>query len=156
MNDRDTSSTDKTAQNLDREHEQLFHELRAIIPGAEVLFAFLLTVAFTERFQDLTRQQRGVYYTTFLLAAVALVLLLAPSSFHRLRFRKQDKEALLRAANIETVAALVCVSLAVGGSVLLITDLLFRSPWGPVVAVTLWAATASLWWLYPLTRRRHD
>lgn len=143
-------------EQLQREHEQLFHELRAIIPGAEVLFAFMLTVAFSSRFEDVTDLQRWVYYVTLLTAGTALLLLLAPASFHRVQFRRHDKEAMMRVANTEAIAALVLISLAIAGTVFLITDLLFTTVAAGVVAATLWLATGLVWWGVPLSRRAGD
>jgi len=37
-----------------REMNELLQELRVILPGVQVLFAFLLTVAFTRRFTELS------------------------------------------------------------------------------------------------------
>jgi hypothetical protein len=141
------------AERLDREHEQLFHELRSIIPGAEVLFAFLLTVAFSQRSDELTSLQRGVYYATFMLAGSALIVLLGPSAFHRVQFRKRDKEALMRIANVEAIVALVLISLSLVGAVFLITDRLFTTTWAVVAAATFGLAASALWWAVPLGRR---
>lgn len=143
-------------ERLQREHEQLFHELRAIIPGVEVLFAFMLTVAFTERFERLSDVQRWVYYATFLTAGAALLFLLAPASFHRLRFREDDKEAMMRSANVEVIIALVLISMAIAGTVFLITDLMFSSGVAVAVSSAMWLGTGALWWGVPLTRRATD
>jgi len=143
-------------ERLEREHEQLFDELRSIIPGVEVLFAFLLTVAFTERFEQLTDLQRGVYYATFFCAGLTLVLLLAPSSFHRIRFRQNDKDALLRAANVEALAALALLAFAIAGTVFLITDVMFSTAAAIVASAAIFLVAATLWWVYPLSRRRDE
>jgi amino acid transporter len=143
-------------EQLQREHEQLFHELRAIIPGAEVLFAFMLTVAFSDRFEDVTTLQRSVYYVTLLTAGTALLLLLAPASFHRVQFRRHDKEVMMRVANTEAIVALVLVSLAIAGAVFLITDLLFTTVAAVAVAAALWVVTSLVWWGVPLSRRTDD
>ena len=140
-------------QRLDREHEQLFHELRSIIPGVQIQGAFLLTVAFTQRFERLSDFQRDVYYITFLLAAASLVLLLAPPAFHRVQFRRHDKEMMLRAANVEVMAALVLVSLSLAGTLLLITDLIFPVGIAIAAAVVTLVVTSLLWWAFPLARR---
>src|SRR5688500_6217967 len=103
------------SERLDREVNELMQELRAVIPGAQVLFGLLLTVAFTERFRELGDTDRYVYFATFVSALIALVLLLGPASFHRLRFRRGDKERLLRVANHEMIAALVFVAASIGG-----------------------------------------
>jgi predicted membrane channel-forming protein YqfA (hemolysin III family) len=156
INQQRTDEQAKDEEDLQREHEELFHELRSIIPGAEVLFAFLLTVAFTERFQRLTSFQRGVYFTTFLLAASALVLLLAPTAFHRVRFRQRDKEAMLRVANVEAIAAMVLMSLSIACVVLLITDLMFDTTLAWTLAIVAWLVASLVWWAYPLARRLAD
>jgi len=83
-------------ERLEREHGELLEELRALIPGAQVLFGFLLAIRFTSPFTDLNTVQRYVYYFTLLSTAVALVFLLAPSAYHRLRFREGDKDAMVR------------------------------------------------------------
>jgi predicted membrane channel-forming protein YqfA (hemolysin III family) len=145
-------TTQKDETELDREHEQLFHELRSIIPGAEVLFAFLLTVAFTNRFDQLTSFQRNVYFTTFLLSAVILVLLLAPTAFHRVRFRQGDKEAMMRVANVEAIAAMILMSFSISCVVLLITDLMFDTTLAWVLASVAWVIASLVWWAYPVAR----
>ena len=140
-------------ERLDREHAELFHELRSIIPGVQVQFAFLLTVVFTQRFESLTEFQRDVYYATFLLAAASLVLLFAPAAFHRVQFRQHDKEMMLRAANFELIAGLALISLSLAGTVLLITDLMFPREAAIAASVGALAAATLLWWAFPMTRR---
>lgn len=155
--DRRTGPTDESDdERLEREHEQLFHELRAIIPGAEVLFAFMLTVTFTQRFEQLTDVQRTVYYVTLLSAGISLLLLLAPASFHRVRFRRHDKERMMRVANIETIAALILISLAVAGTIFLITDVMYSTEAAVAVGTAIWLCTGALWWGLPLRRTWHD
>lgn len=52
----------------------LFNELRIVLPGAQVLFAFLLTLPFTFPFEELTRAHRDAYFAAFLCTAVGTVL----------------------------------------------------------------------------------
>ena len=140
-------------QRLDREHDQLFNELRSIIPGVQIQGAFLFTVAFTQRFERLNDFQRDVYYVSFLLAVGGLVLLFAPASFHRVQFRQHDKEMLIRAANVEMIAALVLVSFSLAGTLLLISDLIVPTSVAVGVAIVALAATGVLWWGFPIARR---
>ncbi len=140
-------------QRLDREHDQLFNELRSIIPGVQIQGAFLFTVAFTQRFERLNDFQRDVYYVSFLLAVGGLVLLFAPAAFHRVQFRQHDKELLIRAANVEMIAALVLVSFSLAGTLLLISDLIVPTSVAVVVAAITLAATGLLWWGFPIARR---
>ena len=152
--DGDEATSGETRQErLDREHDQLFNELRSIIPGAQIQGAFLLTIAFTQRFERLNEFQQDVYYVTFLLAAASLVLLFAPAAFHRVQFRQHDKEMLLRAANVEMITALVLVSLSLAGTVLLISDLIIPTSVAVAAAMATLVATGLLWWAFPIARR---
>jgi predicted membrane channel-forming protein YqfA (hemolysin III family) len=137
---------------LEREHNELLQELRSLIPGAEVLFGFLLAVSFTNQFADLDDAQRYVYYGTLVSTAVALVLYLAPASYHRLRFREGDKDYMLRKANREAIAGTVASSFALTGVMYLVTSFVFGTAEGVVVAVGFFAFTAWRWWSHALYR----
>ena len=76
----------------DRELIELLNELRVVLPGVQVLFAFLLTVPFTQYFPKVTDSQKNVYFAALLLTAVATAFLIAPTAFHRIRWRDRDKE----------------------------------------------------------------
>ena len=143
-------------EQLEREHAELLEELRSLIPGAEVLFGFLLAIRFTEQFADLTVVQERVYYGTLLSTAFALVMLLAPAAFHRIRFREGDKEVLLRKGNREAIAGTAGIGLAFTGVLFLVTDLVFSLPWALAVAGIFFALTAWRWWLIALYRKATD
>ncbi len=140
-------------ERLEREHGELLEELRSLIPGAEVLFGFLLAIRFTEFFPKLTLVQERVYYATLLSTAFALVMLLAPAAFHRIRFRDGDKEAMLRKGNREAIAGTGGIALAFTGVLFLITDLMFSLPWAFVVAAIFFLLAAWRWWLIALFRK---
>jgi hypothetical protein len=141
---------------LEREHTELLEELRALIPGAQVLFGFLLAIRFTSPFTELNAVQRDVYYATLLTTAVSLVLLLAPSAYHRLRFREGDKDAMVRKGNREAIAGTGAIALAFTGVLYLITDLLFTTPAAIIVALVFFALTAWRWWAIALFRKARE
>jgi Family of unknown function (DUF6328) len=141
---------------LEREHNELLQELRSLIPGAEVLFGFLLAISFTNQFGDLTDGQRYVYYATVLSTAAALVLYLAPAAHHRIRFRAGDKEYALRKANREAIAGTVAASLALTGVLYIVTSLVFGRTEAIVVAVVFFAFVAWRWWAFALLRAWRD
>jgi hypothetical protein len=143
-------------ERLEREHGELLEELRALIPGAQVLFGFLLAIRFTSPFTELNAVQRGVYYATLLTTAVSLVLLLAPSAYHRLRFRQGDKDAMVRKGNREAIAGTGAIALAFTGVLYLITDLLFTTPAAIIVALVFFALTAWRWWAIALFRKARE
>ena len=145
-------SAEETKARLEREHNELLQELRSLIPGAQVLFGFLLVVSFSDGFDDLDDTQRYVYYGTLLSTAVAIVLYLAPASYHRLRFREGDKDYMLRKANREAIAGTVASSLALTGVVYLITTIVFTDVEAILPAAAFFAFTAWRWWSHALYR----
>jgi hypothetical protein len=143
-------------ERLEREHGELLEELRALIPGAQVLFGFLLAIRFTSPFTDLSTVHRYVYYATLLTTAVALVCLLAPSAYHRIRFREGDKDAMIRKGNREGIAGTGAIALAFTGALYLITDLLFTTQAAIAVALGFFALTAWRWWAIALYRKARE
>src|SRR5438552_11062818 len=93
-------------QRHNRELIELLNELRVALPGVQVLFAFLLAVPFANGFPKLGRFDRDVFHAAFVAAALSTVLLIAPSSYHRLRWRHHDKERMLRVSKVLTIVGL--------------------------------------------------
>jgi hypothetical protein len=62
---------------------ELLQELRVAQTGVQILFAFLLTLVFQQRFADVTEAQRWIYVVTLLLSVVTAGLLVAPAAVHR-------------------------------------------------------------------------
>ncbi len=125
-----------------------------MIPGVEVLFAFLLGVAFTQRFEDLTSVQRTVYFVTLLATAGATALLIAPSAFHRLRFGDDDKEKILFTATRLVIASLGLLVVAVAGVVFIVADLMYSRRFASVVAALVAAWFVWFWFALPMWRTR--
>ena len=97
-----------------------------------------------------------MYYGTLVSTAVALVLYLAPASYHRLRFREGDKDYMLRKANREAIAGTVASSFALTGVLYLVTSFVFGTVEGIVVAIAFFAFTAWRWWSHALYRELRD
>jgi hypothetical protein len=143
---------DRDERKRDRQMIELLNELRVALPGVQILFAFLLTVPFTDRFEDLTTFQGDVYYLTLIATALSAACLIAPSAAHRLRFHQGEREWIVESANVLMIAGLGFLTLALGGCVLLITDLMFDGArvWlytGVVVLIIV-----GLWFVRPLAR----
>jgi hypothetical protein len=122
----------------------------------QVLFAFLLILPFQNRFERLNTNQELVYYSALLCATAAIVLLITPTAAHRIRWRKQDKEALLRMSTRAAIAATVFIAAAMTASVYLITDILFGKPATVIVASVVAVAFVGFWYVFPLYRRLKD
>jgi Kef-type K+ transport system membrane component KefB len=138
---------------LDRELSELLQELRVTLPGVQVLFAFMFTVPFSQRFGQLTSTQRTVFFVAFLTAAASTALLLAPAAYHRIQWRQHDKERLLQMSTRLTLAGLVFLAIAMAAAAFVVTDVLYDTPWAAAVAAGVVAVLAAFWFVLPLTSR---
>ena len=136
----------------DQELIELLNEIRVGLSGASVLFGFLLIVPFSAAWDDTTRAMRTAYVVSFLTTMLAVVSLMAPTVYHRLRWREHDKEHMLVTANRLTIAGSAFLALAMISVILLITDLLFSLGWA-ILATTLVAA-GFFWFWYGLALLR--
>jgi amino acid transporter len=134
----------------DRELIELLNELRVALPGVQVLFAFLLAVPFANGFPKLDPLDRDVFFAAFIATALATVLLIAPSSYHRLRWRQHDKERMLVVSNALSIAGLACLAVAVTCVVFVIADFLFDRTWAATFTALIAAAFILLWYGLPL------
>jgi hypothetical protein len=148
------SGRDETEEErLDRNLTELLNELRVALPGVQVLFAFLLAVPFSQRFEALTSYQQDVYYGSLVCAAAACAFLIAPGAHHRITFRLRDKQHLVILANRFAIVGLTFLALAMTGVVLLVTGFIFSSL-AAVIATTITAGTfTTLWYVMPVLRR---
>ena len=140
----------------DRQMIELLNELRIALPGVQILFAFLLTVPFTQRFPDLTAFEQDVFYVTLLATVLSTACLIAPSAAHRLRFHHGDREWLVESANALLIAGLAFLAIAIGAAFLLITELLFDGVRVWIYSVAVWVMIVALWFARPLYRRLSD
>lgn len=145
--------SDDDGTRLDRELDELLSELRVTLPGVQVLFAFLLTVPFSQRFGQLTTTQRTGYFVAFLATTAASALLLSPAAYHRVQWRRHDKERLLRTATGLAIAGLVLLGGAIATAGFVVTDILYETAWASVVAASIAAGLAAFWFVLPLSSR---
>ena len=149
-------SEESEKERLDRELGELLQELRVILPGVQVMFAFLLTVPFTQRFGETTPTQEAVYYATLLCTALATALLIAPSAHHRVLWRQHTRDERLAAANRLAIAGTVLLALAMAGAAFVVSDMLFGVAVAAGCAASIGGVLAWLWFGHPLLlRRRH-
>jgi hypothetical protein len=141
---------DDRKERVSRELIELLNELRVALPGVQVLFAFLLAVPFAQGFADTTDFQRALFFTVTSLTATSLALLIAPSAWHRLRFRQADKERILRASNKMTIAGLGFLALATVGAVMLIADFIYSPTLTIISGIVAAIVYGLLWYALPL------
>jgi cytochrome b subunit of formate dehydrogenase len=150
------SSNETKDERLNRELIELLNELRVALPGVQMLFGFLLAVPFTQRFASITTTQRHIYYATFVLTALATTFFIAPTAYHRLRFRQHDKEQLVQTANRLAIAGTASLAAALTGAVFVVSDLVFKATVTAIATATVAGLLVWLWYGLPLMRRVRD
>ena len=143
-------------ERVNRELIELLNELRVALPGVQVLFAFLLAVPFSQRFEQTTELQRDTFMVALLSTLAGSVFLIAPSAYHRIRFRDRDKEALLQISNVFAIVGMVFLALGMTAVVFLVTDLIFTGLATAVVTALTAALFATVWFVLPLVRKSQD
>jgi hypothetical protein len=140
-------------ERLNRNLDQLLQELRVVLPGVQVLFAFLLAVPFSSRFSQVDDFERYVYFVALLLSAVAVALLMAPSIQHRILFRREQKLFLVNVGSVMTIAGMTALALAIVLSLVLVAHFLFGPGAAWAAGGLAFGAFALLWYALPIERR---
>ncbi len=142
------------AERLDRHWLELLQELRVAQTGVQIMFAFLLVIAFSVPFQDAGQYTRTVFAVTLVVTAMATGLLIAPVSVHRLVYRRKLRVELIKAAAKMAVGGLFLLLLAVAGGVLLALDVALDRPAAIILAVAVVCWFAVFWYAVPIAVRR--
>ena len=143
-------------ERADRELIELLNELRVVLPGVTVLFAFLLAVPFAKGWPKVTPFERDVFLVAFLATGISVVLLTAPSAYHRLRFRAGDKQHLVQVGSRLAIAGITAFAVALEAAVLLVFDYVVSRGAAIVVTVVFTLLVVVLWYGLPLHGRIQD
>jgi Family of unknown function (DUF6328) len=144
---------ESSKERLDREFIELLNELRILLPGVQVLFAFLLTVPFNAGFLNASTFHRLLLLVALLATALAIGLLVAPAAQHRILFRAQEKRRLLWRSNLFAISGVLLLAVAVVVSILLVVDYLFQFPLASISAGLVAALLMTTWLIQPIIQR---
>jgi hypothetical protein len=148
---------ERPLERADRNMIEMLQELRVAQTGVQILFAFLLSLSFTERFTRIDDFQRWTYVVTLLLTAVTTGLLVAPAAIHRMLFGRGVKAATVKIGHKLFVAGLAALILTLVGAVLLVLDIAVGRPFAAWSAGVLGVVLIGLWFVLPLPiRSRND
>lgn len=145
---------ESTGQRLDRNFSEQLQELRVAQAGVQILFAFLLSLAFQARFTELDGFELVLYLVTLVAAALAVVCFTGPVAAHRLLFRRGVKDFLVRYTSRMAVAGLSFLAAAVLGGVMLVVDVLQPRWLAFTIGGGLLAVGLVVWVLIPMSIRR--
>jgi hypothetical protein len=141
-------------ERLDRQWIELLQELRLAQTGTQILFAFLLGIAFTTVFQDADAFTHDVYAGTLIASALATGLFLAPVSFARIVFRRRMRDKMIPIAGRMAAGGLFFLILAISSGVLLAIDVVLSRTAAFVVVGIVLAWFVFFWYVVPLWVRR--
>lgn len=145
--------SESEAHRLDRNYSELLQELRVAETGVQILFAFLLAIAFQQRFTSIGLPGRAVYLTTLFCCALAAVLLIAPVAMHRRLFAQRRKDEIVELTSRFAVAGLAFLALGILGAVLFIVSFVVSWTFGIGSTVGLAVIVVGTWLLLPPPRR---
>jgi membrane-bound acyltransferase YfiQ involved in biofilm formation len=140
-------------ERVNRELIELLNELRVALPGVQVLFAFLLTVPFSNGYNRITDFQKNVYFVILVATAISTACFIVPTAYHRLNFRRREKEHILVSSNKFAIAGIMFLAVSMIGVMVLITDVIYSETAAVVVGALTFVVFGGLWALLPLLRR---
>lgn len=140
-------------ERIKRNFAELLQEVRVAETGVQILFAFLLTLPFTQRFGTLADRDIAAYAVSAVGAAVATVMLVAPVSFHRLTFRQGRKRELVSFASVLALIGMIAFGVALVSASFLIADVVLGLGAGVGFAVLIAGLQGVLWFVLPLAKR---
>ena len=149
----DSAREETSLERLDRNLEEMTGELRVVVTGVQVLFAFLLVVPFDTGFAHVGAYERTVYFIALICAAMAAICTIAPSAQHRFLFRHDDKDHIVRVSNRIVIAGLGFLALAMCGCLLLVATYLFGAVVGAITLAVGALPFLIIWFAMPLRRR---
>jgi hypothetical protein len=149
----DDGRNESEDERMDRNVAELLQELRVAGLGVQVLFGFLLSLPFTNRFSHLDHPQRVLYQAALLFAAGATALLTGPVAYHRIVFRRHEKRRFLAVSNTLALCGLGAVALAISSAVWLVVSTIDSGAVVPVMAAVMPVVFVGLWFVLPVIGR---
>jgi hypothetical protein len=140
---------------FDRELSLFMTELRVELPGVQILFGFMLSVPFSEKFNTASDLERNVYFLGFASCAIASALLIAPSVYHRLHWRHEvgRRDRMLASFNRFAVLGGVFLAIAMNSTIFVIGGRLFGLSAAVILTIIGIAMFGWLWFGFPAARR---
>lgn len=134
----------------------MLSELRILLPGAQMLTAFLIILPFNSGGRQIIQDERIVFLATFFFALSSLVLMSAPAIQHRLMRPLISRERFKRVATRQIVAGSFALALAFTLGTNLVISTVFGKLVGNVASGTMAVLILLLWGVLPMyLKRKH-
>lgn len=156
----DAEDQDHLPEEIDDQFRALMEGLRTTIPGVMVLFSFLIVLPLQSSFAEISAVNTIVFYLAFFTAALASVLLIAPSVHQRVRAPisgiKRGSWSHVMSATKLAIAGTVSFMVSIAAVVFLVSSLVFSDPVAIATTIVLAMVAAWAWFYLPLVRFRRD
>jgi hypothetical protein len=133
----------------------LMQELRVVLPGVQVLVAFLLTAPFAARFGQLDHTNKVLFGGALLFSEFSVIAFVTPTALHRFGPRTA-RSARLRVSIVMTRIGLVCLAIGMTLALLVVSRFLYATAIGALLVGTTFIAMIVLWVVFPLVFRHLD
>jgi hypothetical protein len=143
-------------ERVNRELIELLNELRVALPGVQVLFAFLLAVPFSNGYSRITSFQKSIFFVTLIATSASTACFIVPTAYHRLNFRKREKEQILLTSNKFAITGILFLAVSMIGVITLITDVIYSNGVAVLTGGLALVLFGGLWLGLPLMRRDDD
>lgn len=138
-----------TIEEDDGDLTDMLGELRVLLPSAQLLSAFLITVPFAPGFAGVVAVEKHVFLATFVLSVTALVLFSAPAVQHRLMRPLPNRTRFKRIATRQIIAGAGALSIALVLATQLVLSSVLGHTLANLVAGFVAALILALWWVLP-------
>jgi hypothetical protein len=153
---------DRPASELDDEldrdelHDRyygLLQELRVLLPGVQILVAFLFTVPFADGFDLLDAAGRDLYGVALISGILAVVAFTTPTVFHRVGHR-QARSLRLQWGIRATRAGLVLLAISLVAALTVVARVVFDVTLASIAVGVVVVAILALWVALPILASR--
>jgi hypothetical protein len=132
----------------------MLEEARMVIPGVQALFGFQTMAVFNQRFTDLPASGVAAYLAGLGMLALAIALLMAPASYHRIAERGQVSRRMINLSSRFISLGMIPLMLGLALDIYVVCLATLDDPrLGATVAVLALAVFAAFWFVYPLVKR---
>ncbi len=134
--------------------DQLLTEARLIIPGAQALLGFQLTVTLTKAFSELPVEAKGAHAVALCCLGLAVLLLMSPASLHRIAFNGEDDPQFVAIGSWFVTLAPLPLAFAIALDTYVAAGRAVQSPTTAIaLASAAIVALLGAWYGYPAWRR---
>jgi hypothetical protein len=136
--------------------EQMLTEARVILPGAQALLGFQLSIMLMQGFDALSPSSKLMHAVGLALVALATILLMAPAAYHRIVYAGEDSEEFHRIGGRMVLAATFPLAFGLGCDLyVVLTKIANSAVAGATIAILATSGMVFLWYGFPLLRRRN-